>query len=48
MKILVTGCLGYIGCELLYKLADTDIEVIGIDNSSEAILARLGFFSYEI
>ena len=45
MKVLVTGCLGYIGCELLYKLADTDIEVIGIDNSCEAILSRLGFFS---
>lgn len=45
MKVLVTGCLGYIGCELLYGLADTDVEVIGIDNSSEAILSRLGFFA---
>lgn len=45
MKVLVTGCLGYIGCELLNELGDTDIEVIGIDNSSDAILSRLGFFS---
>jgi len=45
MKILITGGLGYIGCELLYRLKNTNIEVIVIDNSSDAILSRLGFFT---
>ncbi len=44
MKILITGALGYIGCELLYKLKNTNIDIIAIDNSSDAILSRLGFF----
>ena len=44
MKIMVTGALGYIGTELVYKLAQhKGNEIIAIDNSTEAIKHRLGF-----
>jgi nucleoside-diphosphate-sugar epimerase len=32
MKILITGCLGYIGTELLDLFKNTDHEIIGLDN----------------
>jgi len=32
MKILVTGCAGFIGFHVLKKLASTKHKIIGIDN----------------
>lgn len=44
MRILVTGALGYIGTELLYRLAHrSDVTVYAVDNDPEAIKTRLGF-----
>jgi nucleoside-diphosphate-sugar epimerase len=44
MKILVTGALGYIGTELLYRLGHrSDVTVYAIDNNEDAIKTRLGF-----
>ena len=44
MKILVTGALGYIGTELLYRLGHrSDVTVYAVDNSIDAIKSRLGF-----
>jgi nucleoside-diphosphate-sugar epimerase len=44
MKILVTGALGYIGTELLYRLGhQTHSEIIAVDNSIDSIKSRLGF-----
>tara|TARA_B110001454_G_C12667721_1_gene412312 strand:- start:230 stop:1126 length:897 start_codon:yes stop_codon:yes gene_type:complete len=44
MKILITGALGYIGTELLFRLANKkNIEIYAIDNSDKAIKTRLGF-----
>lgn len=43
-KILVTGALGYIGTELLYRLSKrTDIEIHALDNDLLSIQTRLGF-----
>lgn len=46
MKIMITGALGYLGTQLLSQLVDTDVEIIAIDNSTEAISSRLGSFLY--
>jgi nucleoside-diphosphate-sugar epimerase len=44
MKILITGALGYIGTELLYRLSNRpDITVYAVDNNLESIKSRLGF-----
>ena len=32
MKVLVTGCAGFIGFHLVKKLLDTNISIIGVDN----------------
>lgn len=44
MKILITGALGYIGTELLYRLSRRpDITVYAVDNDLTSIQSRLGF-----
>jgi nucleoside-diphosphate-sugar epimerase len=44
MKILITGALGYIGTELLYRLGkQTHSEIIAVDNNIDSIKSRLGF-----
>ena len=35
MKILVTGCAGFIGSHLVKKLLSLKYEVIGIDNLND-------------
>jgi len=46
MRILITGALGYLGCELLCQLSNCpNIQVIGIDNDTTAFKARAGLFS---
>ena len=32
MKVLVTGCAGFIGFHVLKKLAETNNMIVGIDN----------------
>ena len=45
MKIILTGALGYIGCETLQRLvARPDITVYAVDNDSNAIRDRGAYF----
>ena len=45
MKIILTGALGYIGCETLQRLAARpDITVYAVDNDSNAIRDRGAYF----
>ena len=41
MKILVTGCCGYIGSHTCVELLNNDIEVVGIDNFSNSTVTVL-------
>ena len=46
MKVMITGALGFVGCELLHLLSTRpDIQVYGVDNSTEAFTLRSGIFS---
>lgn len=46
MKILITGAMGYIGTELLYRLSkQTHSEIYAIDNDTDALKTRSGFFN---
>ena len=46
MKILITGAMGYIGTELLYRLSSqTHTQIFAVDNDIAALRDRSGFFS---